>query len=908
MFLKNFKKFLFAVVLLIVSFIAVGCGKKIDYAEILEEAKSKIMLSGEITNLTGDLSLPVNVVVNVEGEDIEIAIVWTATQSSFFSIGEVDTEGKLTASVTRPAAGEPQAEVTLTATLQYGEESTTREWTVYVRPMPSATVVNVLGAKNSSIGEVLEITGTVTYKISAGFMIHDETGGIYVYSSSVPSGVVPGAVVKVTGNRAVYYSMPQISSPAVEVLTPAPTTGYDFTSAPESTLQQVVGLSSANVASYAKMVKVTGLVEKNVNATYAEYSLRDIIDDDIIYIYNSSNNEVKTELNDKVGKYVSMVVITYDFHSTQLIWRNLGVPGTVEEVSTPVLTDEQIMTKSKAQITSLYNEKEFAADLNLITTTSTGGTVVWASDKPNVIAADGKLTAQAEDTVVTLTASITAGALEEDLEVTVTVKALSTSTVKQVLDAIDAANADGNVVPLVKMVGVVIGTDLDGYYYLADETGTVYVRHKVGDDSLKIGDRVQVVGTGLVFNNNNKQYTRQINGNYAVTVLDQDTHESPLAPVDANITDFDFTITAEELKTKVPQQALLGKILSLNVYITRQGQYNNVYLTTSLEDGAPKMLVYHKSVNQQQLIDLVGTQAVVTAVLYDYHKDDGWRLFFLGRDGDIVTNLTNEQKVEIAEKEIEAIVKEGDNVSGNLNFIGETTKSLISGAKYVWTTDKLDVIDAEGVFAVPAADTQVKITVSVFLDGDVTGTADETWDINVTAKAAAQEVLKFHFDYGTTTVFGYDPAGKDITLTNLAGGEFIAKYYNAQLGSSTYDPHKEAGVFSVLGIHRGGSDAAIEMNFDTSVSKIEFDFTWWSPADSNNGASIGVLALQVWNETTSTWDTLRDFKADLDNSTYKTLSIDVTAGTKFRFFGAAVAETAATNNLRIAIDNVKVYG
>ncbi len=63
---------------------------------------------------------------------------------------------------------------------------------------------------------------------------------------------------------------------------------------------------------------------------------------------------------------------------------------------------------------------ETADDLDL-PATSEGESVVWESDNPDVIGADGTVTQQATDTVVTLTATVAINEFENsrDFEVTV---------------------------------------------------------------------------------------------------------------------------------------------------------------------------------------------------------------------------------------------------------------------------------------------------------------------------------------------------------------------------------------------------------------------------------------------------------------------------------------------------------
>jgi len=219
--------------------------------------------------------------------------------------------------------------------------------------------------------------------------------------------------------------------------------------------------------------------------------------------------------------------------------------------------------------------------------------------------------------------------------------------------------------------------------------------------------------------------------------------DEPLSNLDALLSDFDFTITVDNYLTAVSAEVFYGKLVKFDLYVSIQGTYDDVYLAESMTEGAPKILVYYKSLGIDGLEALAGTKVKVTAVIYDYSISSGWRLGFMDREGDIEVPvvLTEAEKLAIAAAEIETIVKEGDEVSGTLGFITDTAMITIPGAKYTWTTDDLATITAAGVFTQPATDKTVVITVNCFLDGNIAGTANATWTINVTAKGPVLPTL-----------------------------------------------------------------------------------------------------------------------------------------------------------------------
>ncbi len=709
-------------------------------AQKVQEALASIAV-GNLTNVK--LSFTVRATTIQHDLPITWEVECTDGSAAIETVGDVTTVVITRTEYTENAQGvqtNAWGEAVLKATVTYNGKSATRTWDLSVAPGEKVAeiVMDIVTVQAAAADTLALVEGTVTYVISAGFYVQDETAGIYVYTDAVPEAfVVPGAVVKVSGTLSIYYSTPEIVSPVVTKITDAPVAGFDYSVAPAAEIPTLIAKSKDDRVNFAEMYTITGMVIANDPNTISDYSIKDTVNNASLYIYNSSNAEVKAELLAKVGQYVSMVVIAHDFHSGNLVWRFLGVKGTVVDAEAPVATDQEIVDNSQAELTTKYEGKSYAFNLNLLATADAGATVTWVSNTPAVIANDGTFTMPLADTAVVLTATVTSGEVSETIDLHVTAKAVAKQTIAQVITAMDAAAQLGNSLDFVMFEGIIIGTDVDGYYYVADSEAIIYVRHKVSVDSLAVGDSVQIIGKATVYTNTNKQYTRQISGNYKVVKLDELTHDCPITAVDALISDFDFTITAANYLTAVPAETLYGKLVKFDLYITLQGEYNDVYLAESMEAGAPKILVYYKSMDIDGLEALAGTKVKVTAVVYDYSISSGWRLGFLDREGDVEVPaiLSEAEKLAIAAAEIEAIVKEGDEVSGNLSFITDTAKITIPGVKYTWTTDDLTAISATGVFTAPVTDKTVKITVNCFLDGNVAGTPSATWDINVTAKA-----------------------------------------------------------------------------------------------------------------------------------------------------------------------------
>lgn len=735
---KRIATLLFAL-LLSVSLFACNDEKE-ENAQKIQEGLASIAV-GNLSTLTESFELRATTIQH------DLPIVWSV-ECTDNSVKIETVDGKVMAVITRSeytedASGNqtnPWGEAVLKATVTIESQSATRDWNMFVKPKdkPADGVMTLATIKAAAVAKDAPVLaeGTVVYVGADAFVIKDSTQTLYVYNKTAPAaGVVPGAVVTVSGKKEIYYGMPQIKEPTVAIKTPAPTAGYDYSAIAAEEIKTVIEKPTTDPMNYTALYKVTGMVVAN-STNSCDYIIKDTLTDSSLFVYNNTPAAAKTQLAAKVGDYVSVVVVAYEFHSSYKIWRNLVVPGTIVDAEAPVLSDEEIVANSKAELTTSFNNKTFAFDLTLPAKATAGANVAWSSSNTAVIANDGKFTMPATDTVVTLTATVSSNLVSETLTLTVTAKAVVKQTVKQVITAVDAAT--GLAIDYVMFDAIIIGADKSGYYFAADAEAAIYVRHKLSADGLKVGDSVRIIGKAQVYLNSDKEYTRQVSGNYKVVKLDELTHENPMTLVDVALTDFDFTITVDNYKTAVPAEELYGKFVRFDLYVKKvvDGSYTDVYLATSMEANAPKIRVHHNS-NLAPLEAVEGTKVKVKAMVYSYFMATGWNVIFMNNEGDIEipATLTDAEKIAIAKTEVDAIVKEADEVNANLGFITDTTKVTIPGAKYVWTTDDLATITAAGVFTAPAADKAVKITVSLFLDGNTAGTASQVWEINVTAKA-----------------------------------------------------------------------------------------------------------------------------------------------------------------------------
>lgn len=616
----------------------------------------------------------------------------------------------------------------LKATVSKGKYSKTREWDVDVPPGDKIIPISEIKTEYQN-NDPVELTDVlVVHRIEGqGFLVQDETGAIYIYDRGNASDVKVGDIVSIEGKISFYGDAIQVSDP--EVLVSLSDEPVSYEDAPEKTVAEILALDTEDQGNFYVLYKLEGYVRQSKSGSYDRFHI-EAGGQQIMLHYNALSKATENELKELKDKYISFCAYTYVRNQQKMTLMIL--PDTIEEIEEPELTDEEKVDLAVDYLTATYDGKTFYNDLDLITKDARNVTISWSSNKPNVISNQGKLTMPDTDTEVTLTATVIFGASEKEVTIKVIAKGVALSTVKQAIDLIDNGDLD-----FVRTVGVIIGLDQQGNYYVADETGVIFVQDNIGD--LAVGNKVEILGKGKVDNRSSK-YIRMIYDVYAVKKVDNDNHDDPLTYADAAVSDFDFTITSANIKTAVPGEELYGKGLLFEGYIVLVG--DKVYLVDELGEDAQTIYVTDQSKSIGSLKNLAESKVTLKILVYGYSVDEGWILGFLGRTGDLELSeeLSDQQKISIAVEDISGIVEDGDDVDADLNFVTEARDSLIEGVKYVWTTNNLAVIDATGKFTAPAEDTAVKITVKIYLSGDTSGEADHTVEINVTALADMQRI------------------------------------------------------------------------------------------------------------------------------------------------------------------------
>lgn len=337
-------------------------------------------------------------------------------------------------------------------------------------PTPStATIKSVIADGKNNVKAT--VSGVVFAKSAEGYFIYDEVGMYVLGTTTAAIGdqvEVAGTVMK-SGSR-FFIKNATVTTKATAQTLPTAT-------AMELSSLAVLATDSAN---YAKLVTVTGIVEKAANG----YKLVD--GKSSVYLDASSTNAVK----DFEGQKVTCQVVTYD-HKTD---------GWTVVVASDVTAAKVDIDEVKASIfAKSAPEAEVYGVLELVTSDANNPSVVfeWSvvsgegvTIASNVATISESITA---DTAVVLQLKITADGKSATQTYNITVKPVKSVALKDLATATIEAGAK------IRTEGLVIacGTDNDDpvnvYTIIADVESKTIVAVVGNVGEVKVGDKISVV-------------------------------------------------------------------------------------------------------------------------------------------------------------------------------------------------------------------------------------------------------------------------------------------------------------------------------------------------------------------------------------------------------------------------------
>ena len=735
-----------------------------------------------LSGVTQNIDLP----KEAKKGDYVATVTWTSSNPSVIEITEGQDPKYFVGKVTRPT--DEDVTVNLTATLKYGSKTKEKVFTAKVLKIDFEGATSISEVKRGTVGAKYTVIGTVVYTTEKGFIIQDRHKDlIYVFGSNHNRTV--GELVEINGEFDIYYNMPQLKNASVKVIR---TEEVDLTAdAVSMTVSQIANLNITDVNSYGKIAKIEASISKSGNyINISEGNVR-------ISLHTDSLG--KTELESFNGKEVELVVIVFDYHSSINLWRVLYVEGSARDLS--AISDNEKVDRAVANLqneisTTIYGK------IDLPTTDSRypGLTIAWQSSNPDVLSHDGVASDVDEDTVVTLTATITLNDVSKTVTFEVTVKKserLTVSAARQIFTFDDKTH-------FMWFSGIIIGFDKYGYF-VADANTSIYVRDN--KSNFNIGDEVEIKGTGKIFFGSGKT-----SADYTQVTVQVDAQEEgfsarklssnnplPLQPITLNVTDFtSVPKTIEGTKNA----SFYGKLVKVSgkLVTAQSGAFTNLYIQDAQGN---KVMIYHNSNSEAlaKLNEALGFNVTLTVMPIDQTKSDGWRLVFFDREGDFELNATRDEIIDYLKDEINTIVKHGDEVIINLDFRTKSnTKAIVPAPRFEWSTNS-PLIDSTGKVTRPADDTEVEITVKIYLADETTPAATVSMTVTVKAEGAVVWIVETFDNFPHTSESYFNG--------NFFGVNGIEWEYNALRGGlidrgNDYSIDGKGVIFANQTEHKGG--------------------------------------------------------------------------------------------------------
>jgi 5'-nucleotidase len=482
---KKMKKLFTLITALTFVFAVAGCKDDTPTgptdAELVAEATTALLLT-DLNEVTSTLTLPAS------GLHSSV-VTWSSSNTAVITNAGV---------VTRPAVGEDNAVVTLTATITIGDASDTKEFTARVIAAVPTLDVTIADFNTDavSIDDDIVVTGVVFGIVEGGgFHVSDGTAFVFVYAGT-SEGVALGDTVKVTGQKTIYYGLPEVDTvTSVEVLSSGD-------AQPDYEVLSIIDLFDEDpfdTMYWSAPITITGLVsvDGDGNAVLTATSAEGMAYNIVVY-YKSFPAQI-TSLVALAGEMVTVDVIVYGYHDGLGAWRVVVAEDATITSETP--TDAEIALWEAGQL-DLGMIDEVNEDIVLNTVGELAGTTIsWASDNEAVISPAGVVTRTAgANETVTLTATITVGTETFVKEFVATVMdanlAIEFITVAEAI----ASPVDTDPITVKGIVTAIIGSSK---IVLQDAVGgpgiTTYHSGFNNDNEFAIGDEIILQGTHEIY-------------------------------------------------------------------------------------------------------------------------------------------------------------------------------------------------------------------------------------------------------------------------------------------------------------------------------------------------------------------------------------------------------------------------
>jgi hypothetical protein len=587
--------------------------------------------------------------------------------------------------ITRPEAGSGNASAILTATITYGDATSTKEFEVIVKEAVAVTVLTIEELKadisldeptivqNDGVslqGEVVSLFEEGTYK---GFFISDGTGFIYVFYGTDNPPVEVGQNVSVDGLFAYFFGMPQVTDPAITILDDA---SFDVPAPVDKTVADILayGTSEIDFVNYAELIKISGTVTAGDGYYYLE------TEDGRVELNDDSDISLLVEL---LGLKIEITAIYYSYHSSHGD-HQIAFTGNEEDIEVLSLTDEESVAADAMPIV----DSVVVNDITLPTEGPNGTTYSdWVSGDAAVFNDDGTLVARPDETVeVTFTGTVSKGDATGTATFTVTVP--KNMTAAEVLDLEIGTDFE--------VTGVVYTESYYGFF-IHSGGGLLFVYDDTFMDEIQPGDQVTILGyLG--------EYSGLLQANVISYTVDDSSGTNPLPDA------VDTTVEGI-LSGAVPR----GTLATVTGEITLEGSYNNVYIYGA---SGEKVEVYWRS-NASELEGFEGQVITLTVVPYQ-----NGNVLYQGVTEDVT--VVNEDAATYTWSDADMAQALADQLS--LTDFAEIDLDLPTGTDaypdaFAWASDNAAIGTDGMITPVSGSETEVTLTVTVTV-GTETATRD----------------------------------------------------------------------------------------------------------------------------------------------------------------------------------------
>lgn len=720
--------------------------------ELIDTALSQLEISGTIESSTLTLKT-----TGIGG----VRFSYTSSNPDVISI----TEGA--AIVNRPAFGEEDATVTITAIGILDDVESSKTFTVTVKALVDDSI-RVSEIKSSKTGTAIKAHGVVSgilfaansttgEKYRAGFYLTDSTGTIYVYGSQVAANVSVGNEVYFSGSVNEHNSIKQISSPAnLKVL--SETSTVDWTSVVKD--KTIVDVKNLGAEACGNVYELTILVYKN---DYNVYAIEDIdyqtskvsLNEYFSGTVSTDNTDYAPWLQGKEGQILKVYYMVNSLNSK-------GVPrGNVLNVL-PLSETEQGQYISKVLPAAISLENKYTEittiDLPTVITGYESYSLAWSLGEKSTGATieNGKLTITPTDSLQKFTLTVTAS--REGAEPVT--YSFAEVQVKNSFEPMTFAeyNALANNASCYIEAKLVLNVGQE--YYFVDKDGNYYLVFGKYSD-VEVGKVYFVNGSISIYNS-----LRELKA----TSFEESTTEITI-PAAKNITESasvyskDGTLADELQNQYVTITGIASAAKELTVNGTVISLYGKNSVTVELTEGHSYTITGYASLNKSK------TQIVVYST-----------------DSIVEAELTPEQKVNTTVEAIKAQFAEkftdaSTAVTLNNEFNLTITVTLGDGSILSY---------ADGVMTVTATATEatqtftVKVATGTGVEKEETITVSSLYDSvqKVTITKTVKDIATSN-SWENSKQYNSIALDDNVTVT-ITGGQNSGKYYDSGNEWRTY--------------------------------------------------------------------------------------------------------------------------